>query len=67
LLASACREASETARKVSLLKGELAVVSQAQDMAEAKHPALIDRAADADQGVRVVLDHSQHPATELPT
>jgi hypothetical protein len=48
LLSSAHGEADEVAWMVTLLKGELAVAHQTQDMTEAKLPDLVDRAADAD-------------------
>jgi hypothetical protein len=37
------------AHKVTLLEGDLAVVRQAWDMAEAKLPGLVDKAVDIDQ------------------
>jgi hypothetical protein len=48
-LASSHGEADEVAQKVSLLKGELAVVRLAWDTAEVKLPGLVDRTVDIDQ------------------
>jgi hypothetical protein len=48
LLASTHGEADEVARKVTLLEGELAVVRQARDTAEAKLLSLVYMATDAD-------------------
>jgi hypothetical protein len=41
-LASAHREADEVVWKVTLLEGELAIMRQAQDMAEARLLGLVD-------------------------
>jgi hypothetical protein len=48
-LDSTRREADGVAHKVTLLEGELVVVRQAWDMAEAKLPGLVDKAVDVDR------------------
>jgi hypothetical protein len=49
LRASAHGDADEVARKVSLLEAEHAIARQTRDIAGAKLPSLVDKAAAADQ------------------
>jgi hypothetical protein len=49
LLATACVEADEVVRRVSLLEGELVVARRAWDEAEVMLPSLVDKAAATDR------------------
>jgi hypothetical protein len=65
VLASAHGEVHEVAQKISLLEGELVVVHQAWDVAKAKLPDLVDRAATVNQRQEEAEGQCEHLAEEL--